>query len=141
MAKFLYHLTENGAFMPNNFLSNFELSRLEIDEYGSIWNMNTQKQNMIIAFFLLSKILVGKILLQPDLYAGIRTDMSSNNLKKNLKILATFIQEIVRDYFMAKIPKEKTGKFKSKRSSKLKNSSILERVKTTCLSDDFIFST
>ena len=52
---------------------------------------------------------MAKILLQPDLYAGIRTDMN-DNLVKNLKIIGTFMQEIVKDYFMAKLPVERTGK-------------------------------
>eukprot|EP00347_Sterkiella_histriomuscorum_P020632 403337058 len=70
LIKFFAHLTEMGAFIPKTLLTNFELSRVKIDQYGSLDEMSVDKQNMIIAFFLFTKILVTQILLQADLHAG-----------------------------------------------------------------------
>eukprot|EP00347_Sterkiella_histriomuscorum_P020380 403338026 len=102
LIKFFAHLTEMGAFIPKTLLTNFELSRVKIDQYGSLDEMSVDKQNMIIAFFLFTKILVTQILLQADLHAGVRSDKNSN-LFKNLKVLATFIQEIVFDHFSSRL--------------------------------------
>lgn len=58
LAKFLTHLTGDGAFVPHGFLTSFEMSRLNIDSYGSLQQQNQEKEQMIVAFFLLTKVLV-----------------------------------------------------------------------------------
>ena len=48
LVKFLSHLTDNDTFMPHNFLTQFEMSRLKLDDYGSLSGMNPNRENMVI---------------------------------------------------------------------------------------------
>ena len=98
LAKFLTHLTDESAFVPHGFLTNFEMSRLTIDTYGSLFQQNQEKEQMIVAFFLFSKILVAQILMQSDIYAGMKTE-GNPSIKSNLKVIASFIQNLILDYF------------------------------------------
>ncbi|CDW80428.1 UNKNOWN [Stylonychia lemnae] len=101
LSKFLGLYTQDGAYVPKKYLSNFEQSRLKIDSYGAMQEQSFDQQSLMVGFFLFTKILVGQLLLQADQYVGIRTD-KNQLLKKNLQVLATFIQEIVADYFIQK---------------------------------------
>jgi hypothetical protein len=83
-------LTDDGTFIPDGSLSSYEMSRIETDPYGALTNMNLKRENMIVGFFLLTRVLIGKILLQPDIYAGLKM-IGIENVKKNLKLLASFL--------------------------------------------------
>lgn len=63
---FLNELTSDGTFIPNNFLTLFELHRAVLNKYGALKTPTVEVKQMIIAFFLLGKILCGMILLKPE---------------------------------------------------------------------------
>jgi hypothetical protein len=63
LSKFLAHLTENGTFVPDNLLTHFEMNRVELDNYGAFVNMEYNRENMIVIYFLFTKILIARILL------------------------------------------------------------------------------
>lgn len=88
--------------MPDDFLTNFEIYRLELDNYCSITNMNYDKENLVMAFFLITKVLVARVLLQPNNYAGVKS--KSENLHKNLKFVASGVQGFLRMYFEEILP-------------------------------------
>lgn len=95
-------LTDNGTFIPNNSLTQFEMSRLEFDNYGALKEMNLDRQNMMIAFFLFTKVLIAKIMLQPETYSGMKMQ-ATPNVKKNLKLIASVIHSLTKNYFMGKV--------------------------------------
>jgi len=90
LTKFLASFTEEGSFMPNDFLTDYEISRLELDSYGSLTHMNLQREQMLLGFFLLSKVLVGRVLLQPEKHSGLMVKFQET-AKRNLKMIATCI--------------------------------------------------
>ena len=63
---FIGNLTTHKAFVPDNFLTYFELNRLDTNEYGCLMNPTMDHVKMITSFYLIGKILVGRILLQPS---------------------------------------------------------------------------
>jgi len=89
--------------MPDDFLTQFEMSRLEIDPYGSIVNVSVKRKALIIAFFLFTKNLVARIFLQPDKYANI-SKFKKEHINKNLKIIGTAVQTILKGYFDRLLP-------------------------------------
>ena len=58
--------------MPEeNFLTEYEISRLGLDNYGALpTKMTLGKEHMMIGFFLITKILIGLILLQQEVFSG-----------------------------------------------------------------------
>jgi hypothetical protein len=86
---FLGSLTSHKAFIPDNFLTIFELNRLQTDPYGALLNPDDEQVKMILGFYIIGKILIGKILLKPE-SLGLNIQMSSKVLG-NFKILASLI--------------------------------------------------
>jgi hypothetical protein len=102
LAKFFTHYCENGSYVPDGTLTSFEMSRLNIDTYGSVYSQTPDKEQMMVAFFLITKVLVAQVLLQADLYAGLRTE-GNDNIKRNLKVIASTIQSLLLDYFSSRL--------------------------------------
>jgi hypothetical protein len=91
---FLKILLSRKAYIPLQFFSLFELSRLEISNESSpfpgcyIENMKEKHQAMILSFFILLKILVKHFMLDKNFPKSI--SMTADKLK-NLKIIASII--------------------------------------------------
>lgn len=63
---FLKNLTTAKAFVPNDFLTQYEINRLRLDTYGALKEPVFEEQKlMIVSFYLLAKILIAKILFNP----------------------------------------------------------------------------
>lgn len=90
---FLNSMTENNAFIANNFLTPFELDRITLNKYGAIQNPTMEVKQMIIGFFLLGKILCGMILLKPS--------GKGEYIKVNYKIIASIIWQAFMIYIKA----------------------------------------
>ena len=80
--------------MPDNFLTSFEMARLNIDNYGSISQLTDGQKMMIIGMFMFGKVLVAMILLQPELHSGLRSNFNLT-LKTNMRIIATILHQLM----------------------------------------------
>jgi hypothetical protein len=63
---FLGKLTSQGTFLPGSYLLPFEKSRLEFDSFGALKSQSDSKKKMMISFFLITRILIGMLLLKPE---------------------------------------------------------------------------
>jgi hypothetical protein len=68
LIQFFSKFLNNGAFIPEKYFSSYEKSRLEFDKFGSLRNQDDEKRGMMIAFFIITRILVAKFLLSPEEY-------------------------------------------------------------------------
>lgn len=96
---FIYYLdstTSHNAFIPNNFLTTFEIHRVNISKYGSLENPTHEMKQMIIGFFILGIVLVGKICLHPE-DIGMKIKINEQT-KKNFKIIASIIWQAFLKY-------------------------------------------
>jgi len=59
---FLGSLTRPGQYIPNNFLSQFEMSKLNLDELGALRTCTYQQRILMLGGFILIKTLVCRIL-------------------------------------------------------------------------------
>ena len=76
---FLDSLTWHNAFIPNNFLTPFEIHRLNINKYGALQNPSHEAKQMLIGFFIIGKIMIGKIFLNPgDIGVNIKVNEKKN---------------------------------------------------------------
>lgn len=62
---FLSNLTQKGQFVPDRFLTPYELNRIDLDNYGAIVDLDYQQRQMIAGLYLFGKILITKVLLVP----------------------------------------------------------------------------
>ena len=63
---FLEQLISDGAFLPISYLLSFESSRLDRDVFGSLRDQTPIKQELLLSFFLISRVLIKEILLTKD---------------------------------------------------------------------------
>lgn len=90
---FIYKLVTDKNYIPTTFLTQFEKTRLDFNEFGGLINMNDDRKKMIICFFFITKILVKNICLRPS-DAGIPISNGSKTVN-NLKMIGTLFQVIV----------------------------------------------
>lgn len=69
----------NKTFIPMNFLTPFEKSRLEFNEFGGLSNQSEDKKRMMICFFVITRTLIGEIFLKP-IEAGIPVTKGSKTV-------------------------------------------------------------
>lgn len=63
---FLGNLTSQGTFLPGSYLLPFEKTRLEFDSFGALKGQSDSRKQMMISFFLFTRILIGMLLLKPE---------------------------------------------------------------------------
>jgi hypothetical protein len=93
---FLKELTTEKTYIPNNFLTLFEIHRVVLNKYGALQVPTYQVKQLLIAFFLLGKILCGAILMKPkDIGVGVTITKSC---EINFKIIASIIWQATLKY-------------------------------------------
>jgi len=112
---FISNLTKDGQYVPDNFLTPYELNRIDLDNYSAIVDLDQVQRQMIAAIYLFGKMLVSKVLLVPEkassssdeknekkdeiqIYLDQQQELDSV-VKENFKIVASvlylmFMQEI-----------------------------------------------
>ena len=65
LLKFLNKLTRNKTYLPDNYLTPFEESRLKFTDDGGLAEMNRDREALLISFFVISRTLVKNMLLKP----------------------------------------------------------------------------
>ncbi|OMJ81701.1 hypothetical protein SteCoe_17751 [Stentor coeruleus] len=134
---FFERYTSNKTFIPRNFLSPFEISRLEFNEFGGLVNQTDDKKRMMLCFFVISKIIIGEICLKP-IEAGIPITKDSKTVM-NLKMIGSILQNCVllnyikvnrrvADYSVEEneiIKRKRGGKFSQKNEDNLSEKLLL----------------
>lgn len=63
MAQFLGSISLNGIYMPDKYLFQFEIDRLEFSQrYGFITNMTPERSKMVLAMFLIVRIFARNVI-------------------------------------------------------------------------------
>ena len=112
---FLNSLIKPGNFVPDGFLTEYELNRLSTDSYGAILKTLKEDQvKMIGGMYLIGKVLVGKILFNP-VKAGINMQFSESMLM-NFKLVSSTLYNSFLEFLdqltqksLSKGVKEKPG--------------------------------
>ena len=86
---FIKTLTGSESYVPDDFLTKFEIHRVNLTNYGALKNATKEQKQMIIGFFLIGKALVINVLLNPQSLAQNIT--LKEKAVKNLKIIASVI--------------------------------------------------
>ena len=62
---FLCDLTSNGNILPQSFLTQYEINRLEFDSDGGLLNMNKDRMKLLVIFYLIFYIFLKRVLTKP----------------------------------------------------------------------------
>jgi hypothetical protein len=65
LMKFIDKFVNNGAFIPSRYFVHYEKARLEFDTFGALCNQTEDRKSMLICFFFITRIFIGKFLLHP----------------------------------------------------------------------------
>jgi hypothetical protein len=77
--KFMDKFTSDRSYLPKDYPTGFEKSRLEFHEFGGLINQTEDKKKMMICFFFITKILVKQICLKP-IESGLRIAKNSRTV-------------------------------------------------------------
>ena len=97
---FLDGFCQKGSFVPDKFLTRFELERVKTDRYGAFETMTESQRLMIIAFLVISKVLCQQILLKPQQH-GLPFRINKISLKLIASVLHCFVVQIVKGFGLA----------------------------------------
>lgn len=64
LLEFLRNLLKDGGFAPNNFLTPWEMNRVDVDNYGAFINLDEKQRQMISGFYVFAKLFVVRVLLK-----------------------------------------------------------------------------
>jgi hypothetical protein len=65
LVSFLGSIARPQQYIPDGFLTHFEMERLNLDKYGALVRINDKQMQMMIGNYILIKVLVIKILSNP----------------------------------------------------------------------------
>lgn len=92
---FMNSYMNEGGFVPYDFLTEFELDVLDFDSSDSLENFGQRQKLLLIASFIISQMLIDRILLQPQ-NNGFNTQIPKTAMV-NLKVLAALLHGIYCD--------------------------------------------
>lgn len=67
---FLGRFTDKGCHFPSEYLSPYERSRLEFDQYGALTNQTKLKKQMLLSFLIISRLIITDFLQHPETGSG-----------------------------------------------------------------------
>lgn len=102
LGQFLVDLTADGNFLPQNFLSSFEVKRLEFLSNGSVCNFNRQRRRLLLGSFVVFYILIAKVLTKPWTFDS--SFKETNQRRLFLRIVGSILYYFAVDFFKKDVP-------------------------------------
>jgi hypothetical protein len=94
---FLRKYIKSKAFLPQDFIFDFELKRLCFTNYGDTKMMTPQRSKMLLAFWILVRALIFRVILKP--WEIIKTlNAKDEVLRRNVKCIGSVLLQLVVDY-------------------------------------------
>ena len=90
---FLHNITQNGNYVPDSFLTPYQLNRLDTDNYGALINLDENQIKLVAGTYLFARILVMAILLKATDNAG-QAGGINDVVVDNFKVVSTIIYYI-----------------------------------------------
>eukprot|EP00356_Strombidium_inclinatum_P009324 CAMPEP_0170497662 /NCGR_PEP_ID=MMETSP0208-20121228/25371_1 /TAXON_ID=197538 /ORGANISM="Strombidium inclinatum, Strain S3" /LENGTH=159 /DNA_ID=CAMNT_0010774547 /DNA_START=2250 /DNA_END=2729 /DNA_ORIENTATION=- len=124
---FLSNLCQPGSYVPNGFLTPYQLNRIDTDNYGAIIAMDETQIKMVVGCFLLARVLITNILMKSKKQAGQDAAVVNEVVENNFQWIASIlyflfmqvIEEALKNY--ERDPSQKGGDVFSKKLLKFKD--------------------
>ena len=93
----LYSYIKDKGFFPKNYLSTYQINRIDYNFYGGTKNLNADQAGMLLAMLIISGITVQQILLHiKDCFKEFK---NYPNIEISAKFIGSIIHYLVRDTF------------------------------------------
>ena len=93
----LYSYIKNRAYYPKNYLSTYQINRIDYNFYGGTKNLKADQVGMLLALLIISGITVQQILLHiKDCFIDFK---NYPNIEISAKFIGSIIHYLVRDTF------------------------------------------
>ena len=63
---FINNLCQTKSYVPNNFLTPYQLNRIDTDNYGAIIDLDPVQLKMVSSIYIFAKVLLTNILLKVE---------------------------------------------------------------------------
>lgn len=93
---FLGTLIHDFEFLPQNFLFQFEINRLEYTSFGALSKMNQTKSHMVILTLIILRVYVFRMVLKP--WTDFKVVKKKELLSRNCYVVGSIMYEILMDY-------------------------------------------
>ena len=119
---FMDNLTQKGAYVPNAFLSKYQLNRIDTDNYGAIIDLDEVQLKCIIGTYLFARIMVMSIFLSVKSDGG--QDRVNEVVEENFKIVGSVLYYLFKQVMdtltegYARVPDEPGNDIYSKKVMK-----------------------
>ena len=90
---FLHNITQSGNYVPNNFLTPYQLNRIDTDNYGALIDLDENQIKLIAGTYLFARILVMGILFKATDNAG-QAGNINDVVVENFKVVSTIVYYI-----------------------------------------------
>jgi hypothetical protein len=100
LINFFNDFFSHGSSTEQKTLTDFEVDRLDIDEYNTIYNVSQEVKDFLRMYFFVGKGLIRITMLSADGF-GVKLNSTS---KKNLKVIASVIYHAMMDHLLIILP-------------------------------------
>lgn len=100
LINFFNDFFSHGSSVEPKTLTDFELDRLDIDKYNTIYNVTQEIKDFLRLYFFIGKGLIRITMLSTD---GFGVKLNSTSLK-NLKVIASVIYQTMMDHLLIIVP-------------------------------------
>ena len=107
--KIIYRFIKKKAYFPKNYLTIFEINRLNFDFYGSCSNNSLEQSAMILSYLLISSITVQQIFL--NIQFIFKKLKAYDNISLWAKYVGSILYYLSRNTFINKIKKKTSNYF------------------------------
>ena len=91
---FINNLCQSKSYVPNNFLTNYQLNRIDTDNYGAIISLDALQLKMISSIYIFAKVLLTNILLQVKHKDKSSEQRINEVVEENFKVIASILYYI-----------------------------------------------
>jgi hypothetical protein len=132
---FIHNLIQRGSYVPNNFLSRFQLNRIDTDNYGAIIHLDKNQIKMISGIYIFCRILVMNVLMNVKTNRDPNEGKLNETVELNFKVIGSILYHMFMGYLTplvenyARVPDEPGNDIYSTRVFPLKDYDILFKSK------------
>ncbi|TNV83734.1 hypothetical protein FGO68_gene7231 [Halteria grandinella] len=102
LVSFLGSLVKREQYVPDGFLTQFEMDRLNLDKYGALISVSEKQVQMVMGNYILIKVLVCQIMANPEKLGLIpdsqKEGLQRNNITANFRVLASMLYYTVMEF-------------------------------------------
>lgn len=94
-------MTKDGQYVANNWLTPWELNRIDTDNYGTMLELDENQRRMVASLYLYAKVMVMRVLMaeaerqRDEPKPGSGELLTNSVIRENFKVLASVLYYLI----------------------------------------------